>query len=519
MPPEQLELDLSAPVLVTEAGDSEVGRATSVRKLNGQFYTPLAVARRLLARVRWPADGSTLIDPACGDGVFLEAAVEKAVAAGLAGRRLRAVVADRIVGWDLDADALDACRVRLSKALASAGCTSAMPRLAHRDALETGPEEAFGCVVGNPPYLEAKRMPPGLKSRLRARFPLAARGAFDLYGAFVELAARLGAGGGELCLLIPNRFLVVGYAGALREKLVLAGRVTVEDLSRERVFADAAVYPIVLHARFDEPSSYVVHAAGDRRATSPLVLSGEVVLGSLGGMLPVAPDHPGGRRLLARVLSEVAPLRQQAAVTWTVSFHRAGLRDRYVFAERPDSPHARRFLGGGRFAGNREVEPCRIRWGGAWIDYDEGRARADRNPLPSAALFDADKLVVCQNARRARCAVDRGRFVLKDTLLAVRSAADTAPDTLEWLALVLHSDLFHYLYEHLYGGTRKGGGYLHFLARYLEPFPVPARPADVPVADLYALGGGGGKQAEAAVRAAYGVTAGEAEALDGYGYP
>ena len=489
------------PRLVTAGLDTQVGRATSVRKLPGQFYTPPDVARRVLDLVRWPADGATLLDPACGDGVFLEAAVERARATGLSGPRLARLVSERLEGWDLDPEALAACRARLDAACSRAGCPEATPRLVHRDALDAADAGPFGCVVGNPPYLEAKRMPRPQKARLADRFPLAARGAFDLYGAFVELGARLAApASGELCLLIPNRFLVAGYAAALRERLLCEATVSVTDLSRERVFADAAVYPIALHARFGEPPERAAYPAG---------------------AIPVLPDHPAGRALLARVLSAHGPLSRLASISWTVSFHRAGLRDRYVFPDRPDGPHARRFLGGARFAGNREVEPCRIAWAGGWIDYDEERARADRNPLPPAALFEGDKLVVCQNARRARAAVDRDGLVLKDTLLAVRSRSDAPPGTLEWLALVLHSDLFHYLYEHLYAGTRKAGGYLHFLARYLDPFPVPPPPAGDTARQLYArcAAGAGRTGSEALVRRAYGVTPDEAQALEAYPFP
>ncbi len=524
----QLELPLVvSPALVTEARDSEAGRRTSVRKLNGQFYTPLPVARRLVEQVRWPGpDGeAVLCDPACGDGVFLEAALDKARGLGLSGRRLRRLVEHGLVGWDLDAEALGEARQRLAAACSAAGCGGAEPRLEHRDGLETGGGEAFDCVVGNPPYLEAKRMPDALKARIRAGFPLAGRGAFDLYGAFVELAARLTRPrGGETCLLIPNRFLVVAYAAALRDELLAGGDVDVTDLSRERVFGDAAVYPVIVHTRPSTRPTYQARSGGDDAGGEPLRLDADVIRSALSGLMPVAPTHPGGRRLLGRVLSDpaLAPLRRLARVHWTVSFHRAGLRDRYVFPERPAGPRARRFLGGGRFAGNREVRPFAIRWGGAWIDYDEARAKDDRNPFPSAALFDGQKLALCQNARRARAALDREDLVLKDTLLAVRPRPESPGHTLEWLALVVHTDVFHYLYEHLYGGTRKGGGYLHFLPRYLEPFPVPRPPeasAVVPLHERLARQGEGMEEAERLVRRAYGVMELEAEALGAYPFP
>jgi len=115
--------------------------------------------------------------------------------------------------------------------------------------------------------------------------------------------------------------------------------------------------------------------------------------------------------------------------------------------------------------------------------------------------------------------------VLKDTFLSVRARAQRPRERdlwSAWLVLVLNSELFHYLYEHLYGGTRKGGGYLHFLARYLDPFPLPPPPDPARVLAVHrALEEGRGEptQAEALVWEAWGVVPRECAALQAYHFP
>jgi hypothetical protein len=541
-------------LLVRGRASSQVGRGTTPRKLNGQVYTPLPLAEAVVAEVRWPGrdSGGVLLDPACGDGVFLEAAVRKVLGAGLSTRVTRRLLAEGIVGWDLDEDALAAARRRLRGVLAGAGLQGVMPTLVQRDALVPDPDEApgrFSCVVGNPPYLEAKRMPESLKARIRRHQPLAGRGAFDLYGAFVERALALARD--DVALIVPNRILVAAWAAALRGRLLQAYDLSVTDLSRWRIFADAAVYPIVLQGRparrpayrtlqprtdpaaaqDADPGAPMTPTTSGRRGGRPVRLSAEVLETRFGGMMPLAPRAPAGRRLLERVLGGdgFAPLSELVDVRWCVSFHRAGLRDAYLFPTRPEGrPLARPFLGGDRFSGNREVAPGRIEWAGWWIDYDEARARADGNPLPPRALFEGQKLVVCQNARRARAAIDTSGRVLKDTFLALVPRCRHGSDgLLAWLLLVLHSDLFHYLYEHLYAGTRKGGGYLHFLPRYLAPIPVPApTPARSRRARALAAALADGAavaaihdEAEALVSKAYGLTAAERAAVTAYPMP
>lgn len=492
--------------LVERGRDNVVSAGADRGRLNGQVYTPMSLARRLVRGLRWPRG---LMDPACGDGVFLEAAVREAVATG------RSEAVGRIVGWDLDPHAVEATRGRLRDVAVELGVPGpgqvGGPKLRVADALEAEPEQPLSVIVGNPPYLESKRMPDALKARIRATCPHAGRGGFDLYAAFVERSSDWLTEDGELVFIVPNRILVTRSTGALRRHLLRLGAVHVEDLSEADVFGTAAaVYPIVLRL-LRGGSGYHV---GDARF--PV----ELVRDRLGGLLPLPPSDPVLRALLVRTLTDprIPPLSDRLQVRWTVSFHRAGLRDAYVFDASPDSPHARPFLGGGRFAGNREVEPYEIRWAGSWIDFDEERARRDRNKLPDLALFTEPKVVFTQNARRCRAALDTAGFVLKDTFPLITARPEAHPDDLAWAVLVLNSTLFHVLYESLYGGTRKGGRFLSFLGSYLHPFPFPAAPDgaralhDVLVAspDAPMLRAA----AEALVRKAYGVTPDEAALLD-----
>lgn len=503
-------IDPKAPRPLARGRDNLVGRASDHRKLNGQFFTPAATADSMVAAVAWPFDetGGTLLDPCCGDGAYLAAAVRRVLASELSDAARRRIIRERIRGWDVDPAALADCTARLTALLQEAGMAGVLPRIEHRDALDgLRPGERFACVVTNPPYLEAKRMPDALKLRIRQHCPSAGRGSFDLYGAFVELAARWT---DEICLLIPNRFLVARYAAHLRADLLSGWRIDVTDLSRDDLFGGAQVYPIVLHARRSDAPCYSVQA----QRTAPL-----------GDMLPLAPADPAGAALFARLMAPPAGHRigDVADIRWTVSFHRAGLRDGFIFDQRPASPHARRFLGGGRFAGNAEVRRYRIQWGGSWIDYDAQRARDAGNPLPDPSVHLPPKAVICQNVRRARVALDTEGLVLKDTLLSMRLRAGQPGALLPWLVMVLNSDVLHYLYEHAYAGTRKGGAYLHFLGRYLDPFPFPPPPAAQTVTALYDRlvedPVGAHDLAEEAVGSAWGVTPEEAEVLAAYPMP
>jgi hypothetical protein len=161
-------------------------------------------------------------------------------------------------------------------------------------------------------------------------------------------------------------------------------------------------------------------------------------------------------------------------VRWAVSFHRRGLRERYVTRHRSASPHARPLLGGGAFTGNGEVARYALKWSGWWIDYDRERLRADGNPLPDPALFHPPKIVICQNGRTLRAAYDADGHVLKDTFLCGVPRPVDHPLCRHPRALVglLCSRAIHFFYSHVFFGGHVNGGYLHFLSSFLGEIPL-----------------------------------------------
>jgi len=177
-------------------------------------------------------------------------------------------------------------------------------------------------------------------------------------------------------------------------------------------------------------------------------------------------------RLLAAM--EGGRVRDVVELRWAVSFHRSGLRDQYVFPAHPGTPDARPFVGGAAFAGNGELRRYRLEWAGNWIRYATDELRELGNSLPPETIFAPPKLVLCQNARTLRVALDEEGLILKDTLLCGRLRDQEHPLCRRPRALVglLSSQAIHFLYSHLFEGGHVGAGYLHFLSGPVGELPV-----------------------------------------------
>ena len=472
-------------------------RATSASKLRGQFYTPADLVRLIVQEVQ-PRPEDLILDPSCGDGGFLRGVLEYvAQHAGTADRQALAEVwVGRLVGLDTHPEAVQAARTALSGAfrellgteippercriyLADPLSGDTLPQLLERQGIWLPDAPGRLLVLGNPPYVEAKRLSRETKRDLEARYPGAVSGAPDLYLYFLHVCLGWMRPGDRLALVLPNKLLVNASARALRERLLDGGALDGLWLATDtRAFGAAGVYPVVLFAGDAGAREAIVrrlsNTTGTLQSSEPIAAPRDWFRATEARAIFAPPADPLARQALGRLLHAATRLGDVLQIRWSVSFHRAGLREQYVTRTQPVSVHARRFLGGGAFSGNGEVTRYRLEWSGWWIDYDDERLRAEGNPPPRLALFQQPKIAICQNARTLRAAYDDTGLVLKDTFLCGIPADGEHPLGRHPRALIglLCSRAAHFFFSHVFFGGHVGGGYLHFLQSFLVDLPV-----------------------------------------------
>ena len=285
--------------LVDERGSD---RGRSERKLHGAWYTPdhlVALVVDAIAgsfRASAPRRRLRLVDPACGDGRFLVAAVERLSAAG---------VELEVVGLDIDPDAVEATRQALA-------ATGAAHRVVCADALafDWSTLGRFDVVVGNPPFLSqmAAATTRGGASR-RGGGPYA-----DAAVEFVALAAEIvEPDHGLVAYVLPQSLLSARDAAAVRADYDARASLRWSWWTGERVF-DAQVLTCALLFEFGVPSTSPgewARVITDRRGVPDLpdALRTDGALGDrcrlnanfrdeYYGMVPAVGDHPSGPKLI-----------------------------------------------------------------------------------------------------------------------------------------------------------------------------------------------------------------------------
>jgi type II restriction/modification system DNA methylase subunit YeeA len=107
-------------------------------------------------------------------------------------------------------------------------------------------DPGFDAVIGNPPYVDSERMVermPDFRKYLSNRYRTTT-GNWDLYIPFVELSLELISEDGVASMIVPNKWLSIGYGESLRD-LVEKRLVSFTDFSTANIFDEAGIFPVV----------------------------------------------------------------------------------------------------------------------------------------------------------------------------------------------------------------------------------------------------------------------------------
>lgn len=174
----------------------------SAQKLRGAYYTPPAIASFIL---HWGINGSNdadILEPSCGDGVFLEQMARK----NMLFHHVTAVEYEAV-----EAEKARAIRLHDSEVINSDF---------HRFCLDT--EQRFNLVVGNPPFIRYQYYDEGQQTLAGEIFKKAGLKRSKLTNAWVTFVvgcSLLLKETGKMGFVIPSELLQVTYAQQLRKYL------------------------------------------------------------------------------------------------------------------------------------------------------------------------------------------------------------------------------------------------------------------------------------------------------------
>lgn len=195
-----------------------IGRFTqlSAEKLRGGYYTSPQIAQWLS---KWAINrrSDSILEPSCGDGVFLEAAYKRLSKLGATTQS----IVKSLVGIEVVSSEAELARARLLPYLGP----TAKRVVEKKDFFtwwQATSRPSFDAVVGNPPFIRYQTFPEPHRSRameIMVDIGLTPNRLTNIWVPFVVASVSSLRPGGKLALVLPAELLQVSYASQLRSFL------------------------------------------------------------------------------------------------------------------------------------------------------------------------------------------------------------------------------------------------------------------------------------------------------------
>jgi SAM-dependent methyltransferase len=464
-------------VAQTQAARAREGAAVrnTRRKLRGDFPTPPELVGRVVDAVMpgvAPGQRVSVLDPACGDGRFLVAAIERIVASGGTAA---------VCGVDVHDEAIAAARATLA---VLNGVDEVALSVGDALAMDWGRAE-FDVVLGNPPYLSQLS-----SSTTRGRASARGGGPYaDVAAEFLALAVeRAAPGGGRVGLVLPQSILGSRDVRHIRASVDRDAEMFWSWWSPTKHF-DADVY---------------VCALGFERRAAPD--AGQAAAGN--SVAPSGDRHHVWSDVVTKALG-VPPL-PSVTVSGTAgdrATFTANFRDEYYGMVHAVGDHD----AGPRLVTSGLIDPNRLRWGERPVRFNKQmflRPRLDVSRLDErmqawARRLSVPKVLVANQTRVIECVADADGSALPGVpVVAGRPRVEGDPDAVRSLAAVLSSPFASAWAWHRVAGTGLSARTIRVGPSLLVDLPWPAGPLEPAIEAWQA---GDLERAGAAVHTAYGI--------------
>lgn len=457
---------------IGQAFESWLSQDATTRKKTGSFYTPVSVVDELLSKSLRPLLARRsrddilklrIIDPACGPGIFLLRAQRliesRCIELGFQpGKKLRRQIAEKcLVGIDKNPGAIHAGRLAFDT-VAEDTC----PQLCIQDALlePLNIGEDFDLVIGNPPWgQKAIRFTDTEKKQLRSKFAVA-KGAFDPFALFVELAIGLLKPQGMWAMVLPDIVLLKNQQ-PIRD-LILDSCEIEEIATLGRVFPSVNLDVVLMVAeKHSAPNpAHRIRISEERRSYKPIAQ----------GTFKKLDGHKFNLFMTDEKLALVERLRSigtfEDAFECHEGVHTGNARET-LFTKTKEIATVPIIVGG------KELAPFRLDWAGTYLRNNKSVLAADQYAnLGRPEWFKNDKIVVRRTGDRVIAAVDQtGLYVSNNLFVMLPTTKAISPEFLWGAAALLNSNLMTWFYRTVQ--PRTGKLFAELKLCHLRRFPFP----------------------------------------------
>ena len=452
-----------------------------------------------------------ILDPACGSGRFMISSAEKlyhfykTLNSGLDDYEVkRAILQENLYGIEIEKPAYIITKMQLISWLFSGNETQHnLPNFNTKDLnleeinqlineidiklnlfnLDFLLEFEFGefdIIIGNPPYVENKKIDSDYKNKLYENFKSAYK-LFDLSVIFIEKSIELMKENGYLSFILPNKFLSADYGIKIRELLIenieLREIVNVSSLS---VFQKASTYPIIIYFKKGKSSdkNEIIIRRFDKlddlltcNDSNLIKLPQKLISGLPSNVIPISGNIDLIEFLYSKFKSFKDTFKDLKIIYRPFGFLKYSKNFDNI-SEEPRSDKDLLLIGTGSVGKyhikfNKRIKIAKRDLEISYFNY---------NPTfkPIWQDLNQEKIIFREIAKELTCVYDPGIFTNITGLYFVRIPSINT-EKLYCLLTILNSKLLDTVFKTLFSSLHMAGGYLRFNGSFIKRLPLPRK--------------------------------------------
>ena len=465
----------------------------------------------------------TILDPACGSGAFLNAALQFLMAehkhidemeAKVTGSTIEfqsvenSILENNLYGVDINEESVGIAQLalwlrtakphrKLNSLNQNIKCGNSLisdPTIAGDKAFDWQKEfpqvfekGGFDVVIGNPPYVNAMEIKKSYTSEafnyIKRNYETA-KGTVDLYIYFFEKGLSILKKDGVLAFITPNRYLSASYGAALRNYIIERySFYQLIDYSDKRVFEDASTYPVITMLQNSQNNPNVMCGKFDEE-THKLICK----------------NYPSDRlsileeSILGFLLNDKLSITQKV-ISQGLALTNAGAINATSTAKEADdyAPLIMEDPCGYKLINTGTIDPFYTTWGNntltkqgkqyltPYLPNNDPRISANRH-----TLYSSPKIIISKIGLTCEAFYDsNGEYASIDTNCIHSFKDGYLP---EYVLCWLNSKLYNYMFQCFFDGLRMSGGYLLYSSpnlrnTYIKPIPLESQQPFISLAD------------------------------------
>jgi len=466
-----------------------------------------------------------ILDPACGTGRFLISITTilyqliKILNHSDSDFKIkRSIIENNIFGVDLDSEAVNLCKLRLIKwcyngnlpqkdniikdninignflidfylnqkkqtQLISNNKNSNIKNFKSPSNFKNSTNK-FDIILGNPPYIENKKMKSSLHKQILKKYYKTAYKLYDLSILFIERAYQLLEKGGYCLYIITNKFLSADYGLKIRKFLLNHTKILeIIDISSLKVFEKASTYPIIISfqktkVKIDSKHAILIKNSNEADVIENILFKKKFLKKINQNSIKNIPSFVipiyGNLNIIRFLLTNFKPLQEiykkskfiYRPFTFTNWASYLDLTNSKKKNEKDLILIGTSNIGKFHIKFNKEIKIANRRLFMSFFPYDKNFNRFWSD-------LQKPKLIFKEIAKDMTAVYDPGYFI-NITGAYMLLGEDLSVHKLFSLSVIMNSKCVDYIFKSLFSSLHMASGYLRFNGSFLKRIPLPS---------------------------------------------